>query len=120
MKHKTPENPEGLMNHLHKGNSIDIGAMNNWRIFRIMAEFVEGWQFLSSYFKKITVFGSARTSPSAKWYKEATKFANLLAKDGFDVITGGGPGIMEAANRGASNARNENKWEKTYWRIDRA
>ncbi|MDP3963336.1 MAG: TIGR00730 family Rossman fold protein [bacterium] len=73
-----------------------------------MAEFVEGWQFLSSYFKKVTVFGSARTSPSAKWYKEAAKFANLLAKDGFDVITGGGPGIMEAANRGASNAKNEN------------
>lgn len=91
------------------GNSTDIEAINNWRIFRIMAEFVEGWQFLSKYNKKVTIFGSARTSPENKWYKEATKLAEMLAEDGFDVITGGGLGIMEAANRGASNAQKNRK-----------
>ena len=88
---------------------MDVGATNNWRIFRIMAEFVEGWQFLSNYNKKVTIFGSARTNPKDKWYKEASKLANILAKNGFDIITGGGPGIMEAANQGASNAKKNNK-----------
>lgn len=73
-----------------------------WRIFRIMAEFVEGFQFLSESDKEITVFGSARMKPRNPWYKEARKFGHLLAKNGFTMVTGGGPGIMEAANRGAS------------------
>lgn len=88
---------------------MDIGAINNWRIFRIMAEFVEGWQFLSKYNKKVTFFGSARSSPNNKWYKEAVKLAKMMSEDGFDIVTGGGPGIMEAANRGASDAHKNNK-----------
>lgn len=72
-----------------------------WRIFRIMAEFVEGFQFLSTSNREITIFGSARLKPSNKWYREARKFGQLLADSGFTVITGGGPGIMEACNRGA-------------------
>lgn len=73
----------------------------NWRIFRIMAEFVEGFEFLSDLRKEVTFFGSARFSEDSHWYKEAQKLGRLLAEDGFAVITGGGPGIMEAGNRGA-------------------
>jgi len=75
-----------------------------WRIFRIMAEFVEGFQFLSQLSKEVTIFGSARTSADDRWYKEAQKFGKLLAEHGFTTVTGGGPGVMEAANRGADEA----------------
>ena len=101
MKKQNINNREDQVFRSHSGNAFDMAAINNWRIFRIMAEFVEGWQFLSNYDKKVTIFGSARTNPEDTWYKEATKIAEILAKDGFDIITGGGPGIMEAANRGA-------------------
>ncbi len=76
----------------------------NWRIFRIMAEFVEGFEFLSNLNKEVTFFGSARVQPQHPYYKSARQLASLLAKDGFTVITGGGPGIMEAGNRGAFEA----------------
>lgn len=72
-----------------------------WRIFRIMAEFVEGFQFLSEFGREVTVFGSARTPETDQWYKEARKLGGMLADCGFTTTTGGGPGIMEAANRGA-------------------
>ena len=72
-----------------------------WRIFRIMAEFVEGFQFLSTSSREVTIFGSARFKPSSPWYKEARKLGAILADCGFTVTTGGGPGIMEGANRGA-------------------
>ncbi|MBI4437674.1 TIGR00730 family Rossman fold protein [Candidatus Uhrbacteria bacterium] len=75
-----------------------------WRIFRIMAEFVEGFQFLSESSREVTFFGSARFTPGNKWYKEAEKLGRLLAECGFTVITGGGPGIMEAVNKGANKA----------------
>jgi len=75
-----------------------------WRIFRIMAEFVDGFQFISKSNKEVTVFGSARLRPRSKWYKEAVKFGELIAKGGFTMITGGGPGIMEAANKGTFEA----------------
>lgn len=109
MNNQTPDIKKDVT-YRHSGDSsLDMGATNNWRIFRIMAEFVEGWQFLSNYKKKVTIFGSARTSPDDKWYKEATKLAKMLAEEGFDVMTGGGPGIMEAANLGASNAQDDAK-----------
>ncbi|MBI2410710.1 MAG: TIGR00730 family Rossman fold protein [Candidatus Kerfeldbacteria bacterium] len=78
-----------------------------WRIFRIMAEFVEGYNFLSKLTADITIFGSARTKPGEKYYKVAEKLGRLLAQEGFSVITGGGPGIMEAANKGAYEAGGE-------------
>lgn len=78
-----------------------------WRIFRIMAEFVEGFQFLSETSREVTIFGSARLSPDNKWYQEAVELGALLAKAEFSVVTGGGPGIMEAANKGAYDAGGE-------------
>ncbi len=72
-----------------------------WRIFRIMAEFVEGFQFLSTTSRQISVFGSARAPAGSKWYEESVKLGRMLGQNGFTVITGGGPGIMEAANKGA-------------------
>jgi len=76
----------------------------HWRIFRIMAEFIDGWQFLTDFRKTVTFFGSARTQPGEHWYKEAMRLGSMLAESGFHIITGGGPGIMEAANRGAFEA----------------
>ncbi len=84
-----------------------VGGKATWRIFRIMAEFVEGYDFLSNVSADVTVFGSARTKPGSKYYEEARKLTGLMAGKGFSVITGGGPGIMEAANRGAFEAGGE-------------
>jgi uncharacterized protein (TIGR00730 family) len=79
----------------------------HWRTFRIMAEFVNGWQFLADFKKTVTFFGSARFQENSEWYGAARKLGSMLAKDGFSIITGGGPGIMEAGNRGAHEAREE-------------
>lgn len=78
-----------------------------WRIFRIMAEFVEGFEFLSKLKKEVTIFGSARTMSSHPSYKAARELCFKLAERGYTIITGGGPGMMEAANRGAFEAGGE-------------
>ena len=75
-----------------------------WRIFRIMAEFVDSFQTMSQVGPAVTIFGSARTKPNHKNYRAAQEIAKGLAKHNLAVITGGGPGIMEAANRGAMQA----------------
>ncbi|HEU0253555.1 MAG TPA: TIGR00730 family Rossman fold protein [Pyrinomonadaceae bacterium] len=75
-----------------------------WRVFRIMGEFVEGFDELATLSRGIAIFGSARTKPDDPEYAAAQETAAQLAKEGFAVITGGGPGIMEAANRGAFEA----------------
>ena len=72
-----------------------------WRVLRIMGEFVEGFDTLSDVRNAVTIFGSARTPTDDPYYEQAIETATLLAKEGFPIITGGGPGIMEAANRGA-------------------
>ena len=77
---------------------------DTWRVFRIMGEFVQGFEELASITRGISIFGSARTSPDDPDYEAARETAALLAREGFAVITGGGPGIMEAANRGAAEA----------------
>ena len=77
---------------------------DTWRVFRIMGEFVEGFDELASLTRGISIFGSARTPTSDPYYKLAQETAALLAHEGYAVITGGGPGIMEAANRGAFEA----------------
>ena len=76
-----------------------------WRIFRIMAEFVESFETLSTLGNSVTIFGSARTKPSDPYYKAAEELGVKLTKAGYAVITGGGPGIMEAANKGARRAK---------------
>lgn len=75
-----------------------------WRIFKIMGEFVEGVDSLNELGPAVSIFGSARVLPSEPYYKKAEKIAELFAKSGFAVITGGGGGIMEAANKGAAKA----------------
>ena len=72
-----------------------------WRVLRIMGEFVEGFDILADVGDAVCVFGSARTPATDAYYQRALETARLLAKEGFAIITGGGPGIMEAANRGA-------------------
>ena len=74
---------------------------DSWRVLRIMGEFVEGFDTLSDVYNAVTVFGSARTTPDDPYYEKAVETARMLAREGFPIITGGGPGIMEAANRGA-------------------
>jgi hypothetical protein len=76
-----------------------------WRIFRIMAEFVDSFETLARVGHAVTVFGSARASPGDPYYKRAEALARELAKHGLPVITGGGPGIMEAANKGAAEGK---------------
>ncbi len=76
----------------------------HWKIFRIMAEFVDGFQFLGDLKKAVTIFGASSSSIEKRYYEEAKKLASLCVKNKFDIITGGGPGIMEAANCGAANA----------------
>ena len=84
---------------------VDALSMNEtWRIFRIMAEFIEAIQTLSGIKPAVSIFGSARTKPGDPYYEKAEKLARLLAESGFSVITGGGPGIMEAGNKGAAAA----------------
>lgn len=77
---------------------------DTWRIFRIMAEFVDGFEHLSGIGTAITIFGSARSKPHSREYHVTQEISNKLAKAGYTIITGGGPGLMEAANRGASLA----------------
>lgn len=79
-----------------------LSIEESWRVFRIMAEFVDAIETMSSIHNAVTIFGSARVKPEDEYYQKAEKVGLLLAQNGFNVITGGGPGIMEAANKGAS------------------
>ena len=81
-------------------DALSIGE--SWRIFHIMAEFVEGIEALSEIGNAVSIFGSARMMPDNPYYKKAEILARRLAEEGFGVITGGGPGIMEAGNKGAA------------------
>jgi uncharacterized protein (TIGR00730 family) len=78
-----------------------------WRIFRIMAEFVDSFETMSKIGPAVTIFGSARTKPSEPYYRAAETIAKGLVQNGFAVITGGGPGIMEAANKGAAKGKGQ-------------
>ena len=82
----------------------DFTAKDTWRIFRIMAEFVEGFETLSKIPPGVALFGSARVLPGSPEYALAEAIAALLANNGYSIITGGGPGVMEAANKGAAEA----------------
>ncbi len=84
-----------------------VNYRDSWRIFRIVTEIVEGYQFLSELKKEVVVLGSARLPANNKYYKIAVELGHILGKHGFTTITGGGPGIMEAANKGAFEAGGE-------------
>jgi len=82
----------------------DFTRGDTWRLFRIMAEFVEGFEALAECNPAVSMFGSARVTPEHPDYQKAEAIARQLAREGFAVITGGGPGVMEAANKGAAAA----------------
>ncbi|MBL4709480.1 MAG: TIGR00730 family Rossman fold protein [Flavobacteriales bacterium] len=82
----------------------DIKINDSWAVFKIMSEFVTGFEKLSQIGPSVSIFGSARTKPDHKYYKIADELAYKICKKGYGVITGGGPGIMEAANKGANRA----------------
>jgi uncharacterized protein (TIGR00730 family) len=84
--------------------ALETGTLSDqfgWRIFRIMAEFVDGFELIQSLKNTVSFFGSARFDENEHHYKEARELAKMLGKAGYTIVTGGGPGIMEAANRGA-------------------
>lgn len=85
-------------------NSQQINNRNAWRMFRVMGEFAAGFQMLSTVPSAIAIFGSARTKPDHPHYQAAAEIAKRCAERGFPIITGGGPGIMEAGNKGAHEA----------------
>jgi uncharacterized protein (TIGR00730 family) len=85
-------------------DGTETQAHSSWQIFKIMAEFVEGFEKLAKIGPCISIFGSARTQPGHKYYELTVEIAQKLSKEGFGIISGGGPGIMEAANKGANMA----------------
>ena len=106
-KNTDANNPQGLTQDeqlLETPRQDEFTHTDTWRVFRIMGEFVEGFDDLATVTRGVAIFGSARTPQTDEFYAAAQETAALLAKAGFAVITGGGPGIMEAANRGAFEA----------------
>ncbi len=85
----------------------DFTREEPWRVFRIMGEFVEGFEALSKVGPAVSIFGSTKTARGSKYYKLAEKIASLLVKNGYTIMTGAGSGIMEAANKGAKLAGGE-------------
>ena len=83
----------------------DFKLEDPWRVFRIMSEFVDGFHELAEIGPAVSIFGSSRTKRTQQWHRLAERTAELLVKEGYAVITGGGPGIMEAGNKGAMKAK---------------
>ena len=88
----------------HPGGETPFNKTDTWRVFRIMGEFVEGFDTLADLGPAVTLFGSARTRREAKQYQDAVEVARLLGQAGLTIITGGGPGMMQAGNEGARQA----------------
>lgn len=99
-KHNLPASELPAVEEIKTKQGDDFRTSLHWRVFRILSEFVEGWQFLADFKKTVSFFGSARSTEGDKWYEEARKLGKMMAEAGFAVVTGGGPGIMEAGNRG--------------------
>lgn len=100
-KKKKSEPESRVVTELLDPGSANGDAVQSWRVFRIMAEFVQGFELLREHGLAVTFWGSARTNPEDEYYKEAEELAAKLAKKNFSVVSGGGPGIMEASNVGA-------------------
>jgi uncharacterized protein (TIGR00730 family) len=94
---------QAAVEQLEESPAVAVGR-ESWRVFRIMGEFVEGFEELSHLGPAVTIFGSARTKPENPYYQQCVQTARLLGEAGFTIITGGGPGMMEAANKGAQEA----------------
>ncbi len=92
---------ERIHNGLKQKNWNEIRSNDSWGIFKVMSEFVNGYETMARIGPSVSIFGSARTKPDDKYYLLAEKIAEKIAKAGYGVITGGGPGIMEAGNKGA-------------------
>lgn len=97
----TEKNEEKIRKAFQQKDWSDIKASDSWQIFRIMSEFVDGFERMARIGPCVSIFGSARTKPENPHYKLAEEIAYKLTLEGYGVITGGGPGIMEAANKGA-------------------
>jgi uncharacterized protein (TIGR00730 family) len=82
----------------------DFKVQDSWRLFHILSEFVDGFETMAKVYPAVSIFGSARAQPKSPAYKMTEKIAASLVKNGFNIISGGGPGIMEAANKGAAEA----------------
>ena len=98
------DNEERIRKALAAKDWQEVKAKDSWQIFKIMAEFVEGFDKLSKIGPCVSIFGSARTKPEDPIFLLAEEIAYKLTKEGYGIITGGGPGIMEAANKGAMTA----------------
>lgn len=90
---------------MKKKDWSDLKADSSWRMFKIMSEFVDGFENMERFGPCISIFGSARTKPDNPYYQLTEKIAELLSNEGYGIITGGGPGIMEAGNKGAKKVK---------------
>jgi uncharacterized protein (TIGR00730 family) len=97
----TSENENKIRRAFATKDWSEVKAQNSWQIFKIMGEFVEGFEKMSKIGPCVSIFGSARTKPESIYYQMAEEIAFKLVKEGYGIISGGGPGIMEAANKGA-------------------
>ncbi len=97
-------NETKLHNSLREKTWDEIVTKDSWMVFKVMAEFVDGYEKMARIGPCVSIFGSARLKPESKYYQMAVEIAEKITKIGFGVITGGGPGIMEAGNKGAFNA----------------
>ena len=100
-KQITEEQRAKIIDAFKERNWTEIKTANSWVIFKVMAEFVEGFEKMAKIGPCVSIFGSARTKPDNKYYKIAQEVAAKVVRHGYGVITGGGPGIMEAGNKGA-------------------
>lgn len=98
------QNPKTKKRHKEWTRAGEMKASNSWTVFKVIAEFVDGYERLNQIDPCISIFGSARTKPDNPHYQLAVKVAGALVNEGYGVITGGGPGIMEAANKGAKES----------------
>lgn len=115
VKKNKKEEPKDLIIELAEENKIrqafkdkdwaEIKSSDSWVIFKVMSEFVEGFEKLAKIGPCVTIFGSARTKPTNPYYRMAEEIAYQLVQHGYGVVTGGGPGIMEAGNKGANRAK---------------
>jgi len=98
-------NETKLHNSLREKTWDETITKDSWMVFKVMAEFVDGYEKMARIGPCVSIFGSARLKPESKYYQMAVEIADKITKIGFGVITGGGPGIMEAGNKGAFNAQ---------------